>query len=141
CAFWRQKRDYVRALADCNEALRLDPTFTLSFWNRGVIRAEQHEFDRALADHNEALRIDPKFNMSLVERDKLLKIRQDWDKATEAIRVQSTIANAFVDLTDPYSQTLLEEAKASAIEYFGVPSAPIRQVHLRLRAVGPSTFI
>src|SRR5205823_7762660 len=53
------KGEYDRALADFNEAIRLDSTLAPAFHNRGWLRAIRREYDRALADYAEAIRLDP----------------------------------------------------------------------------------
>jgi lipoprotein NlpI len=48
------------ALADFNEAIRLDPKLAKSYNNRGIVWYAKGEDDRAVADYNEAIRLDPK---------------------------------------------------------------------------------
>lgn len=52
--------EFDRAIADYNEAIRLDPKKRVAYANRGVIYAAKGEFDRAIADQSEAIRLDPK---------------------------------------------------------------------------------
>ena len=54
------KGDNDRAIADYNEAIRLDPKSRESLLNRGVAYRRQGRCDRAIADYNEAIRLDPK---------------------------------------------------------------------------------
>ncbi len=54
------KREYDRAIADYNEAIRLDPKFTAAYTNRGIAWRSKGEYDRAVADYSEAIRLDPK---------------------------------------------------------------------------------
>ena len=56
-----KKGDYDRAIADYNEALRLDPKDASAYNNRGSAYAGEGDHDRAIADYNEALRLDPKY--------------------------------------------------------------------------------
>ena len=55
-----QKKDFDRAIAEHDEAIRLDPTNAHYIWKRAVNRVHQKQYDRALADYKEAFRIDPK---------------------------------------------------------------------------------
>src|SRR5262245_37976109 len=57
---YRNKGDYDRAIADHNEAIRLDPKNASAYSYRGLAYDEKGEYDRAIADHNEAIRLDPK---------------------------------------------------------------------------------
>ena len=50
--------DDDRALADFNQAIRLDPKLTEAYLNRGVLRRDRMEWDQALADLDAAIRLD-----------------------------------------------------------------------------------
>jgi len=101
---YRDKGELDRAIADFNEAIRLDPEFALAYNNRGLAYRDKGEFDRAIADFNEAIRINPLpastthvnvfSNRGLAYRDK-----GDLDRAiadfNEAIRLEPKFAVAF----------------------------------------------
>jgi tetratricopeptide (TPR) repeat protein len=55
---YRELQDYPRALADCDAALRLDPSDAL-YASRGLVHFEMGDFGRMLADFNEAIRLNP----------------------------------------------------------------------------------
>jgi tetratricopeptide (TPR) repeat protein len=55
---YRQARDYARALADCDAALRLEQNDSL-YANRGRVHLEMGQFDLALADFDRAVRLNP----------------------------------------------------------------------------------
>ena len=48
-----------RAIADCTEALRLDPTDAVAYYNRSWRYAQKGEYEKAIDDVTEALRLDP----------------------------------------------------------------------------------
>jgi tetratricopeptide (TPR) repeat protein len=54
------KDDYDSAIADFNEAIRLNPNFALAFKERGYAYYLKEDHDRAIADYSEAIRLDPK---------------------------------------------------------------------------------
>src|SRR6516225_4005720 len=56
---WRNKGDLDRAIADYNEAIRLDPKDAKAYNNRGIASRAKADLDRAIADYNEAIRLDP----------------------------------------------------------------------------------
>ena len=87
------KGDFDRAIADLNEAVRLDPKHAFAISVRGAAFVYKRDFDRALADLNEALRLDPKLasvhnNFGLYHNAK-----GDYDRAllalNEALRINS----------------------------------------------------
>ena len=63
-----EKRDLDAALADLNEAIRLDPTYACAYNNRGRAYGFKREYDRAIEDYNEALRLDPNFALAYNNR-------------------------------------------------------------------------
>ena len=51
--------DLDGALADFDEAVRLDPQDAVAFVNRGDVQDALGDFERAVANYNEAIRLDP----------------------------------------------------------------------------------
>src|SRR5262245_39755134 len=58
-AYWG-KGDFDRAIADCDEAIRLAPKYAWAYHTRGNAYRMKGDFDRAIADASEAIRLDPK---------------------------------------------------------------------------------
>ncbi|MGO9135188.1 MAG: tetratricopeptide repeat protein [Methylovirgula sp.] len=54
------KGDLDRAIADFDQAIRLDPKDEVAYKNRGGAYKAKGDFDRAIADYSEAIRLDPK---------------------------------------------------------------------------------
>ncbi|MGH6754466.1 MAG: tetratricopeptide repeat protein, partial [Bradyrhizobium sp.] len=77
----RNKGDNDRAIADLNEAIRLDPKLAMAFNNRGAAYNEQGDNDRAVADYNEAIRLDPRFVMAFNNRGNAYSDKGDKDRA------------------------------------------------------------
>ncbi|HVX59932.1 MAG TPA: tetratricopeptide repeat protein [Pirellulales bacterium] len=56
---WCYHGEYDKALADCNEALKIDPESAIAYSRRGRAWAGKGELETAVADFDEALRLDP----------------------------------------------------------------------------------
>ena len=50
---------YDRAIADYDQAIRLDPNQAHAFRNRGAVYAAKGQYDRAIQDYDQAILLDP----------------------------------------------------------------------------------
>jgi len=64
CWAYSDKGDPDRAIADCNEAIRLDPKLANAYLNRGKAYSDKDDFDRAIADYDQAIKLNPKSSMA-----------------------------------------------------------------------------
>jgi len=60
--------DFNRAIADYDQAIRLNPTMATAFDNRGRAYSEQNQIERAVADYDEAIRLNPNSAVALHNR-------------------------------------------------------------------------
>ena len=86
-----RKGDLDRAIADYNEAIRLDAKFALAYANRGDAWDDKGDSTRAIADLDQAIRHDPKYSRAYNVRGVVWKKKGDLDRAiedfTDAIRL------------------------------------------------------
>ena len=54
CAEWSTKKEYKRAIADCNQALAIERNNAYAFNNRGTAYQGLGDIKRATADYNKA---------------------------------------------------------------------------------------
>jgi tetratricopeptide (TPR) repeat protein len=71
---WRLKQDYVRAIADYDEAIRLDPKYADAYYDRCIAYNRQQKYDLALADCNKAIALGPSANALNATGQKKLSI-------------------------------------------------------------------
>jgi tetratricopeptide (TPR) repeat protein len=90
--------EFDLAIADCNEAIRLDPKLACAWDNRGSAYLLKKQYDRAIADMTEALRIDSKRASTYSNRGCAWLGKGDYDRAladcNEALRVNPEHAPA-----------------------------------------------
>lgn len=60
--------DYDRAIADFNQAIRLDSNSAAAFYGRAAVYYNMGDFDPAIQDYDQVLRIDPRYNMAITFR-------------------------------------------------------------------------
>ena len=96
---WARAGDFDQAIADFDEAIRLEPGRALAYSHRGNAWSRKGDKDRALADYEAAIRIDP--NSPAVFRDRGILWRRygDLDRALvdfdHAIRMGFSDASAY----------------------------------------------
>ena len=90
---------YDRAIADLNEAIRLDPRLALAYDSRACARMKKKAYDKAIMDMNEAIRLDPQKAEYYHGRSRVWQARGELDKALadldEAIRLDPQDAKSF----------------------------------------------
>jgi tetratricopeptide (TPR) repeat protein len=90
---------YDRAIADFNQAIRLDPDSIFALNNRGAAYARKGQYDDAIADFNEAIRIDASYAITYNNRGIAYAKKGQYDRAIEdfdqAIRFDPKDASAF----------------------------------------------
>ena len=93
CKAYADLKDTDKALADCNQAIQLDPNYAVAFNNRGFVWRSRRDLDRALADYSAAIRLDPRDPFTLNNRGVVLAARKSYDPAiadySEAIRLSA----------------------------------------------------
>jgi tetratricopeptide (TPR) repeat protein len=104
---YRSKGDNDRAIADLNEAIRLDPKSAMAFNIRAGTYHQKGDNDRALTDLNEAIRLDPKLAVAFNNRGNAYSNKGDNDRAiadyNEAIRLDPKLANVYYNRGRAYS--------------------------------------
>jgi tetratricopeptide (TPR) repeat protein len=62
------KDDIDHAIADHDQAIKLDPKNSLAFNNRGNAYGAKREFDRAVTDYDQAIKLNPKYAAAFYNR-------------------------------------------------------------------------
>jgi tetratricopeptide (TPR) repeat protein len=99
---WSDLGDTTKALADLDEAIRLDPASGVSWSNRGLVRARRGDLDGALADCEEAVRLTPTDAVALNNRGWVQRLRRQYAAAVAdyeaAIKCDPKHPNAYKNL-------------------------------------------
>ena len=62
-----EKKDFQGAIADYNEAIRLNPNYAEAYIYRGAVYFLLGEPQKAIADFNQAIRLNPNYYVSICE--------------------------------------------------------------------------
>jgi tetratricopeptide (TPR) repeat protein len=93
------KHEYDRAIADYNEAIRLNPKHDNAYVGRGNSYNGKREYDHAIADYNEAIRLNPNFILAYNGRGNSYNGKREYDRAiadyNEAIRLNPNFILAY----------------------------------------------
>lgn len=98
---WAAKRDYDRAIADYDTAIRLSPKFANAYYNRGHAWAGKGDSDRAISDYEATIRLNPKDPAAYIGRAVELALKGEY-------------ARSVAD----YEEAIARDPR-SAIAYFG----------------------
>jgi tetratricopeptide (TPR) repeat protein len=135
-AYHRGKRDLDRAMADYDEAIRLDPGKPMYYNNRAVAYRAKGELDRAVADYDHAIRLDPEHASAYLNRANIHGERGELDLAiadyTAAIGVDPKYALAYRNRGEAY-QAQGELARAIADYSAAIGIAPKNEASFQFR--------
>jgi tetratricopeptide (TPR) repeat protein len=93
--------DYDRALADFDEAIRIDATFARAFANRGAVYGAKQDFDKAVEDFTRVLALEPRSAHAFADRAGMYRLSGQHDAAIrdygEAIRLNPRFGEAILN--------------------------------------------
>ena len=93
------RKEFDRAIADYEEAIKLLPNADFPYNNRGNAWLERKDYDRAMADYDKAIALNPRNARAYNNRGKIWAERKEYDRALldydQAIKLVPSYANAF----------------------------------------------
>ena len=112
-------REFDKAVADCDHALRLQPKFVRALANRGMVYRQAGEMDKSLTSLNESMKLEPQNLRSLRFRALTHFAKGDADAGLkdlkEAIRINPSYRQSYFALQTFYGN---HGQYAQAVSYF-----------------------
>ncbi|MDH6107158.1 tetratricopeptide repeat protein, partial [Anabaenopsis tanganyikae CS-531] len=103
---YRNQQKWDLALANFNQAIKLNPNYTKAYNNRGNVYYNQQKWDLALADFNQAIKLNPNYAAAYKNRGDVYRNQQKWDLAladfNQAIKLHPNYAAAYNNRGDVY---------------------------------------
>ena len=100
-----RRMDYDRALADYEMAIKLVPTETVFYRDRGNVALARKHYDDALADYTKSIELDPAYvvpwnlrGRTWEAKKEYAKARADYEKAVELVGKQPGFASYHTSL-------------------------------------------
>ena len=91
--------EYQKALADYNQAIRLNPKLAVAYFYRSLVYRKQGEYEKALAELNQVIRLNPKFALAYAVRGTIYSQQGEYEKAlaeiNQAIQLDPKLAVAY----------------------------------------------
>src|SRR5438552_2753233 len=78
------KGQYDQAIADYNEALKINPRSSLAYENRGNVYTVKGQYDQAISDYDKAMEINPT-GPAYANRAAVYFLNKEYDKAWDDI--------------------------------------------------------
>ncbi len=97
---WYQKKEYSKAITYYSESLKVDPSYELALYNKGLALVAIKEYDNSIKAYTKAINLGSEFShIYYNERGKAFKAKQKYEKAisdyNEAIRINPNFATAY----------------------------------------------
>jgi tetratricopeptide (TPR) repeat protein len=77
------RTDLEKAINEFTSALRIDPTFALAYYERGLALWDMSEVDKAIDDYDEAIRLNPKYVYAYISRGIAWSDKKQYEKAID----------------------------------------------------------
>jgi protein O-mannosyl-transferase len=134
--FYRQNNQIEKALADYNEALKIDPNYYLTLNNRGKIFFDRGQLDQAMVDFNKCLSIAPDFVNALSNRGAAYAAKGNLEGAltdlNKAIAIEPLNTNTLSNLAlVNYSLNQFENTVRDVTTYLEVKANDADMINLR----------
>jgi tetratricopeptide (TPR) repeat protein len=81
------KGDYDHALADFNQAIKLQPDSAMAYANRASVYFVKQDFDLVLADLNQTIKLQPDWDLAYMKRGSAYYMKGDTDHALADINL------------------------------------------------------
>jgi tetratricopeptide (TPR) repeat protein len=112
--------DFEGAIADCSQAIELNPEFAEAYSRRGSAYVGLSDYRQALADFSQAIEISPKYATAYFNRGLVHAANGNYDRAmkdyNEALRLNPLFVNAYYSRAQ--ARTARKDYRGAANDYY-----------------------
>ena len=137
-----EKGDFDGALADFDQAIKVDPRYPNAYHNRAIIHLSRGEYDAAMADCNEAIKLNPNYALAYFERGlvffnegEFAKAQADLKKSSE-LNPKRVVTALWLYVTERRNHAPTELAQSAG--QFGGEAWPAPVIRLFLGKASPA---
>ncbi|HIK06567.1 MAG TPA: tetratricopeptide repeat protein [Trichormus sp. M33_DOE_039] len=106
--FYYEQKKWDLALADYNQALKINPDYADAYNNRGNFYKKHKKGDLALVDYNQAIKINPDLAEAYNNRGDLYYDQKKWELAladyNQSIKINPDLAEAYYNRGNLYKE-------------------------------------
>jgi tetratricopeptide (TPR) repeat protein len=95
-----KKGDLNGAIADFNEAIKLNPKNVIAYKNRGIAKEKKGDLDGALADYSQSIRLNPKYANAYKDKGNAKRKKGDLNGANADFKRAVTLGLKSGDVTE-----------------------------------------
>ncbi len=111
-----EKREYDKAISDCDKAISLDPKFARAYVVRADAESSAGDHDKAIADCDRALALNPRLAEAYMRRGSARLEKREFDKAladcNKALALDPGLWEVHLDLGNVWLEKWLEKGNS-----------------------------
>lgn len=103
------RKQYDLAIADSNQAIRIDPNRSVSYYDRATAYLRKGDYENGLQDFNRTIQLDPANEPAWFSRAMVYRHKEDFPRAiadfNQTLRLDPNVVQAYIYRGSAFAQT------------------------------------